>query len=729
MVRLPLRKHVLQFKQAGTVLFHSGALVSALACALALPAQAAETAAAAKDRPKSNEATQRNTNTVQLEERIATVTVFGRAIEDTVRDVPQTLSVFTPEFTFNAGAVDFHNVLRFVPTSASRYSEIGFYPGESVIRGFASSRTINGLGLDTMNHGADLVNAERIEVLMGPASVLYGSMQPGAVVNVVTKRPKDQFHFEMDAGFGSYNDQRYSVDVGGPLSDSVRVRLNAAYRDRESFLDYWSLNKISVAPVMEVDVSDKTLLTLEGFYSRNDWGAGTWLGGPPEGLLTPNPNGNYRRSFFPANPDADEGVGTVRQSGRFDATLRHDFSDTLSARMAVSYTYGQSDDADIIPFGFVNNDFRTVQRLYFFGLDSRNDDYSYYLDVAGELMTGPIRHRYSVGAEYRTQKEDNSKGRGARLASPVDLFNPVYNATLPNPLVLNATEIDTETRGIFLQDRMSIGERLHLIAGVRYAEVDVSNVFTPAGGTPAAPDKLSQDAWPTQFGVVFDVTDSVSLFANRAESFLPRSGTTAGAKPFPPEEGNQIEAGAKFDLGNSGLIGNLALFQVEKPDVLAPDPQNFGSLALLGAVKSQGIELSVNGSLTADWTLYAAYAYMTTDVESSDTDLDGNELPNAPENTFSLMTRYDIPGGPLTGLGFSAAVQYSAGRFAEEANSIWLPSHTRLDLGVYYEINDHVDVSLLVNNATDEDIWSGFSPNWISIDLPRTYVGRVRYRL
>lgn len=719
MVGLSFQTRVLQFSRAGTPQLRCGVLASAIACVLALPAHADETA----------DKTQQRDSTVELEEHIVTVTVFGRALEDTIKGVPQTLSVFTPEFTFNTGAVDFHNVLRFVPTSSSRYSEIGFYPGESVIRGFASSRTINGMGLDTLNHGADLVNAERVEVLMGPASVLYGSMQPGAVVNVVTKQPQDRFHLELDAGYGSYNDQRYSLDVGGPLSDSVRVRLNAGYRDRESFLDYWNLNKITVAPVMEVDLSEKTLLTLEGIYSRNEWGAGTWLGGPPQGLLTSNPYGNYDRSFFPANPSGDQGIGTVRESTRADATLRHNFSDTLTARLSVSYTDGKSDDADIIPFGFVNNDFRTVRRLYFFGLDSRSEDQSYYFDLAGQFITGPIRHRFAVGAEYRTQEDDNSKGRGARPTTSIDLYNPVYNAVLPNPLVLNATMLDTETRGIFLQDRMSIGERVHLIAGVRYAEIDVSNGFTPANGTPAPVTKLSQDAWPTQFGMVYDLTDSVSLFANRAESFLPRSGTTAGGRPFPPEEGNQIEAGAKFDIGSSDMVGNVALFQVEKPDVLAPDPQNFGFEAPLGAVKSQGVELSLNGSLTPDWTLYVAYAYMTTDVDSTAAALDGNELPNAPENTFSLMTRYDIPVGALKGLGFSAAVQYSDGRFAEEANALWLPGHTRVDLGVYYEISDHVDVSLLVNNATDEDIWSGTSVNWVSIDLPRTYVGRVRYRL
>ncbi|MBL8270272.1 TonB-dependent receptor, partial [Steroidobacter sp.] len=206
-------------------------------------------------------------------EELQYVTVYGRTLNDaiTVRDVPQTLAVFDHNFQVNTAAADVYNVLRFVPTNASRYSEIGFYPGEAVIRGFQVARTINGITVDTINHGADLINAERVEVLMGPASVLYGSQQPGAVVNIVTKQPLDHFHLELEAAAGSYDDQRYSLDVGGPLSDSVRVRLNAGYRERESFLDSWDLNKITVAPVLVADLSDATQLTLEGFYSRNEW--------------------------------------------------------------------------------------------------------------------------------------------------------------------------------------------------------------------------------------------------------------------------------------------------------------------------------------------------------------------------------------------------------------------------------------------------------------------------
>lgn len=673
-------------------------------------------------------------------EGIQYVTVFGRTLKNayTVREVPQTLAVFDDNFQFNTAASDVFNVLRFVPTSASRYSEIGFYPGESVIRGFQVARTINGISVDTLNHGADLVNAERVEVLMGPASVLYGSQQPGAVVNIVTKQPKDHFHLGLEAGAGSYDDQRYAIDVGGPLSDRVRVRFNASYRDRESFLDYWDLNKISIAPVLVADLTEKTQLTMEGFYSRNEWGAGTYLGGPPEGLIRPSDLGYYKRSLFFANPKEDQGVGTVRSGTTADVRLTHQFTDSLTGRVAFSYTHDKSDDSDIIPYGFIDadgngiidgDDYHNMLRLFFVGLGSTDDNYSYYADLAGELQTGPIRHQFVLGAEYRSLHFDAGKGRGARFADIFDPYDPVYGFVRPDPLVLNATVSRDQTRGIFVQDRMTIGGKLHLIAGVRYAQIDSSSTFTPAGEAPLAPDVISQNAVPKQFGILYDVSSRLSLFANRSESFLPRGGTTAGGKAFNPEKGNQVEIGTKFDLGATGLAASVALFRVEKPEVLTPDPDNFGFDVPLGAVKSQGVELSVNGRLAPNWTLYAAYAHMTTDVDGNDAALDGNDLSNAPQDTFSAMSRYDIAGGALDGLGFSAALQYTSSRFADDGNVVELPGYTRLDLGAYYAINEHVDLSLLINNVTDKDIYAGFSENWVSLDLPRTFLARVKYKL
>ncbi|WP_129779516.1 TonB-dependent siderophore receptor [Peristeroidobacter soli] len=662
------------------------------------------------------------------EVRLEVVTVFGRTEAETVREVPQSVMVFDKVFLENTGATDLFNVLRFVPSATNRRTQMGYLPQEFNIRGFYAAQTLNGTSRNTMIQPLDMQGVERVEVLMGPASVLYGSMEPGAVVNLVTKQPLDRFHWEFGAGLGSYDNYRVTADVGGPISEQARARLNFAYQDRESFLDSWSSNKVFVAPVVAFDLGERTQLLAEAQYSRERAPAGAYIGTPAAGLITPNPYGNYSRSFFIADPD-EPGVGMDRKSGRVAAQLTHRFTDTLHGRAAVSYTYGDQNDGNMLSQGFLNNDYRTLRRYFFIARDSRSDDYAYHMDLSGEFATGPLQHKFSIGGEYVSERDDFRDGRGGFFTTSVDIFDPTYTATLPNPLLLNGSLLESETQGVFLQDRVSLFERLHLIGGVRYAKIRTSNTFTPAGGTPQRPTKVDQSAWPTLFGVLYDVSDSISIFANQSKSFMPRGGTTGSGAAFAPERSVQYELGTKFDIGRSGLNGSVALFQVEKPNVLTVDLANPGFQVPLGKVTSQGAEVSVQGYLRPNWSMYASYAYSDTEVESNSPALDGNRLSHAPGDTVSLMTRYDLQSGVLAGLGFSAAANYVADRYIDDGNMLLLPSYTRIDLGVYYTFSERTDFSLLLNNVTDEDVFSGSGPNLVELDLPRNVLARINFRM
>lgn len=659
--------------------------------------------------------------------RLETVTVFGRTEAETVRQVPQSVMVFDKAFLENTGATDLYNVVRFVPSATSRRTQTG-YLQEFNIRGFYAAQTLNGTSRNTMVQPLDMQGVERVEVLMGPASVLYGSMEPGAVVNIVTKQPLDRFHWEVGAALGSYDNYRFTTDVGGPLSERVRARLNLAYQDRESFFDFWSSNKLFVAPVVAFDLGDDTQLVAEVQYARERAPAGAYIGTPAAGLVTANPFGNYSRSFFIASSD-EQGVGMDRTSGRLALQLTHKFTETWHARAAFSYTYGDENSGNMLSQGFQGNDFRTLRRFFFLARNSRSDDYTYHVDLSGEFATGPLTHKLSVGAESISEQDDYRSGRGGFFTTSVDVFDPIYGATLPNPLLLNGSVLENESQGVFLQDRVSLSERLHLIGGVRYAQIRTSNTFIPAGGVQRAPVIVRQSAWPTLFGVLYDLTDGISLFANQSKSFMPRGGTTQGGASFAPERSVQYEMGTKFDIGSTGLNGSIALFNVEKPNVLTLDLANPGFQVPLGKVTSRGAEISVQGMLRPNWSIYGSYAYTDTKVESNSPSLDGNRLSHAPNNTFSLMTRYDLQSGPLAGLGFSAAANFVGSRFIDDGNTLLLPSYTRVDVGVYYTFNERTDVSLLVNNLTDEDIFSGSGPNLVELDLPRNVLARVNFRM
>ncbi|WP_293864253.1 TonB-dependent siderophore receptor [Steroidobacter sp.] len=657
------------------------------------------------------------------------VTVFGRSESETLKEVPQSVMVFDETFLKNTGATDLFNVLRFVPSATGRRSQMGYLPQEFNIRGFYASQTLNGTSRNTMSQPIDMQGVERIEVLMGPASVLYGSMEPGAVVNVVTKQPLDQFHLQLGAEYGSYESQRFTADVGGPLSDRIRARLNLAYQDRESFLNYWSSNRLFAAPVVAFDLSDQTRLSVEGTYARERAPAGPYNGAPAAGMLTANPLGNYDRSFFPANPNVEPGVGLEREAARVEARLTHQLNDTWHARAAVSYTYGNQDDGDMLSQGYANGDNRSVRRFFFLANDTQNDDFAYHLDLAGEFTTGPLSHKFSVGAEYVSERYDARAGRGGFFTTTVDVFNPVYTSTLPNPLVLNGSKLTTETSGVFVQDRVTVADRLHLIGGLRYAKIRSASTFIPAGDAPEPESVETDSAWPTMFGVLYDVNDSVTVFANQSKSFMPRGGSTQGGVPFSPERSVQYELGTKFELADSGMSASVSLFHVKKPNVLTPDIGNPGFDIPLGEVTSKGAELSVQGSVLPGWSIYASYAYLQTEVRSNDLDLNGNDLSQAPGDTVSLMTRYDVQSGPLAGLGFSLGANFVSNRFIDDGNSLLLPSYTRVDVGAYYTFNERVELNVMGNNLTNERIFSGSSANQLELDLPRNVMLRVNYKL
>lgn len=644
---------------------------------------------------------------------IDTITVVARGQATTLRDAPQTVQVFDPEFLSDIAAVDISDVVRFVPSASTQYSEVGFLADANFVRGFSITQVINSARLNTSNFPLDTAVMERIEVLMGPASVLYGSMQPGAVINIVTKTPLDEAHLDAGLEVGRFDHQRYTLDAGRPLGDKLRARLNVAYQDRETFLDFWEEKKLIVSPTLEWDLGPQSTLNLLGVYTDLDQPAGAYLGTPAAGLLTENPNGDYPRSFYLQSPD-EEGVGRDRETVNVEATLNHWFSDFLSGRVVLSHTQTERNDQTII--GLLQDDFRTVNRINI-GNVSDGDDYAAYVDVTGKFTTGPIRHELSIGAEYFRTQLDNVQTRF--IVDPLDLYDPTYTAVLdPANQIRNlASELDDETVGVFLQDRMSIGDRVHLIVGVRYADITSENTG----------ERISQSETPTTLGFVADVTKSISVFANRSESFLPRSGTTANNTVFDPETSTQYEGGAKFEA--AGLSGSVSYFHIEKPDVLTPDLDNPGFQVPLGNVTSQGLEVSIGGEIYPNLEMYAAYAYMDTEVGSNDPGLDGNQLQYAPETTLSFTGRYEVSSGPLAGLRLTAAVQYADERFLDAANTLQAPSFVRVDLGLNYAINDHVELGLIVDNLTDEDIFSGIGSNFIDVNPPRTVFGRVRVSL
>lgn len=377
-----------------------------------------------------------------------------------------------------------------------------------------------------------------------------------------------------------------------------------------------------------------------------------------------------------------------------------------------------------MPFG-LNDDMRTLDRLVFFGQDTYRRNHEVIMDLSGEIDTGTLSHTFVAGVNYR----DSEQSRPTQLffASPLDIYNPQYNAIdLSTAPQLRNRSLNSEDRiaAVFMQDRIGLTDRLQLVAGARYTDSEQTQVAIDHDDNSRTEDHLEQTDLSTQFGIIYDLNDSTTVYANRSESFVPQQGTTAGLSPLEAEESTQYEAGVRFELGKVAF--NVAGFVIKKENTAISDPLDDEFDVAQGSAESKGIELSAGGYVTPDWKLSMAYGYTDTEiVNSDDPDLEGNRFANVPQHTASLQSLYHMPS--VQGLSLGGTLRYSSERFGDDQNSFKLPSYTRLDLSARYALNDELQLDLLLDNALDEAIYSPGSYDGVVREPGRTWTARLSY--
>lgn len=684
---------------------------SLLACSVTLAH--AQTTAAPEDGHGAEDTSQSSTAT------LTAITVYGRHAEDTVTAIPQSVNVYDQESFGLTAATTVGDVLQLTPGASRSGSGRDMFSDSYLIRGFGAQQAINGLGFQRSQHPSDLANVERLEVLKGPASVLYGEMEPGGTINVVTKQPLDYYQAEASAEYGRYDHYRTTLDVTGPLNDKVRARLNLAYQDSNASLDHWEYNRVFVAPTVTMDLTDRTNLTIEATYSGNEWTALPG-GAPIEGALVRNPNGDYRASFNSAWRDAT----TERNSAYLNTRLTHALTDNIDARLSYAYTRNEGDWQEYAPLGLAA-DQRTLNRAIFVGDDTSQTDHEIIADLSGQIAMGAVSHKFVAGVNYR----DSSLARPTRLygADPVDLYAPVNTGMDLSPgNLLRDRDFDQDNKILagFAQNRMTIKERWHLLTGVRYTDSEQSQVNRDLLASTTTPASLNETAWTYQLGLVHDLNDTASVYISRADSFVPQTGTTSGLKPVKAEESVQYETGVRVGLGRMQL--DVAGFVITKDNTAISDPANPGSVLAEGKARSKGGELTLSGYLSQDLFLSLGYGYTDTEVLRSDnTAVEGNPFANVPLHTASLQTRYHLAA--LPGVSLGGTLVYAGERAGDPTNTFDLPSYTRFDLAAYYMISNSLELDLLANNVTDEEIYSPGSFSGVLREEGRTYLARVKY--
>lgn len=652
-----------------------------------------------------------------------------------IRQTPQSVSVVTRDSLEARQVLDLGQALETV-AGVNQYSGTGPFAGmspfgfdEISIRGVALdgyySNREDGFLSPTYFSQPDIVIYDRIEVVKGPSSILYGRASAGGLVNRVRKKPLIEPQAEVAAEIGSFDHYRAEADVTGPLlkdSDRLRGRLVAAYQDSGSFVDGVESERSVFAPSLEVDITQGTRLLLQGSYQRDDFIPNTGFPLQQDGNQFRAPDIN--RSLFVGVPSADEnrwealtGIAQLEQSlgDNWLATLRLQRSAQDSPVDTDSYAYGINPAGDVY--------------LYSSQFEFDTDVWSGEIRINGEFdfMGRPANVAFGIDHSDLTQARVDA----AAALGVANIYQQNF-AAFPTmePTVYRSSVIDNQSTGTFAQFHLRPTERLGVLLSGRYDWADSSYIDELAGTISEKKD----EAFTGSAGITFDLVENISVYALYSQSFFPNQFSTGSdGNILDPEEGETYEGGIKTEWLNGRLGINAALFRINRDKIAITDPNNgpgeFFEISS-GRQRSDGIELEINGEPLPGWNLSFAGMLLDSEFLEEDDPFFDSVPAGTAEWQVGLFTSYELQTGPLRSFGLGA------GLFAidDRGVSTFIPGATlagyeRVDLKAFYNGFKPLKFALQVRNVTDEKYVEGADRTgaYAQFGSPRAALLTVRY--
>ncbi|MFP1132839.1 TonB-dependent siderophore receptor [Asticcacaulis sp. W401b] len=657
------------------------------------------------------------------------VVVYGRLSSERAVKVPQSVEVISNKALQDSRSETVGDAIRLVPGASRDGSVFDVFGDSYLVRGFPANQTVNGMTSNALRQARDTVSIERVEVLKGPASVLYGQLQPGAVINVVTKQPRREFASELTVEGARFNDWRATADVTGPLTagGALRFRVTGAVDSADSQIDFWHRNHFVIAPTVVADLGDRTTLAVEALFMRNELD-GFLNGLPAEGTVLANPNGRLSPSLGLTDPTFDP---SIRENTEVTVRLEHRFNETLRARLGASWTHELTDEDGVFGLLGWDNPYRTLTRAVL-SSRSKGDAVTAYGDIAAQFQTGSVRHELMFGADHTAFDRDNLSEVG--LAPSLDLYAPQYEFnqkpdTFPLPDFGSRSAERNRDTGVFVQDRLVLTDTLRLVGGVRWSQFR-QETSTVQGTGGIVEDSQDQTAWTSQLGVLYSPSDRVNLFANRTTSFLPVSGITAEGLSLDPETGVQYEIGTRTSFYGNRVVLTGALFHLKRGDVAVSDRDNPSALISIGEQVSEGVEISVSATPVTGLRLYGGYALVDAKTTEDTNDaLVGKRMRNVPRHSLVLRGSYQFQSNAARGLTLGAIGTYTGERAGDLEDSFELPDYWRVDLNADYPLTETVSVGASIENALDQRYYThAYSLFEVWPGAPRTWKVNIRAR-
>ncbi|WP_444894361.1 TonB-dependent siderophore receptor [Microbulbifer sp. TRSA001] len=502
---------------------------------------------------------------------------------------------------------------------------------------------------------ANLYSFERVEILKGPSSVLYGQSSTGGIVNLVSKRPKEEFGGEVMVQAGDYDRMVVAGDVTGSIDGSGEwlYRVVGYNREADAQVDHVEDNSTLLMPSISWRPSADTEITFMASYQDDESGT-TAAFLPWGGTIVENVNGQIPTDTFLSEPGWDK--YDTEQTG-YSLWLDHRFSDNWGVNAGLRYSEGTVDYntmyADFTAALRLQRDISEVSRTVYMK-DATSDFLIFDLRLSGEISTGPLEHQISFGLDSQDAQIDESTLRERSYGGTINIFDPVYGyvPTGLEDLARTETITDSEQVGFYFQDQISFGNFI-VNTGIRK-----DNTRSQADSNDPDADERphNEDAFTKRFGLMYAFDNGLSPYVSYSESFEPVVSDPDGlGREFKAVEGDQVEAGIKFQPEGTNILVTASLYEIKQKNRLTYG--DYGLFEQVGEVEIDGFELEASGKL-GDLTLIANYSQIDTEITESSSSFElGTELEGVPGEQFSIWGDYDL-GNWIPGLTFGVGARY-----------------------------------------------------------------------
>ncbi len=620
------------------------------------------------------------------------------------------------------------------------------------LRGFDTQTLFrNGFRMDQtsitsfVGSNQQFANVESVEVLKGPAAILYGRVEPGGMVNIVTKQPKATPYYSLNQQFGSYDLYRTSIDATGPLTkdDTLLYRVNTSFQSNNSFRDLVKGEDVFFAPILKWNISPRTQATLEMEYNRSISSLDNQILPLVDNHFIDIP---HNRNLGERNPAETENIFV-------GFNWSHQFNNDWSIKHQVAFKrQDQNLGINVVPQDITNGEVgRLVTNGHF-----RNDTVSTSLDLTGHFKTWGLEHTLLLGGDFYQFEATGSQAfsKDFLASSVINLDHPDHPGSnlFIDPSTLFQFDQNTENYGLYLQDQIKLPYHVHVMGGLRYqyvhstlANAGADGVFSQTG----LPQ--TDDAVTPRVGILWQPEKWLSLYSNYAENFGQNTGafgfggTVNSSKLLPAQSAQQWEVGVKTELFDGRFRATLAYYDLTKQNVATNDvthPAPFcggsGCSIAAGEVRSQGPELDIQGEILPGWNVIATYANQDVRVTKSKGDPNGqgfevgNRLQFVPRNIGSVWTTYEVQQGDLKGFKIGGGVRMQDSG-VDSTNTVKSTGYALVGLmtGYSFEIGkSKITAQLNIDNLLDKSYFNNPVPitknfGFVNFSTPRTFMGSI----